>query len=296
MKLQLSRENEILEIAEDVANEDSGAGRVCPTRICRAKGVKIVHDSYGEKKFDGMLVYRSGVWMILCNTDNGNLPDSTRERFTISHELGHYHIPEHRKHLLVGQKPHGSQAGAFDEDGRPEELEADIFAANFLMCPARFLPRLNALKKSPLEAILTLRKEFDTSLESTAIQAMRHDPRVVAIAKWNDNRLGWRRISDKFFRETGYRRFLLNSREELPEDCATTTALNDSDGAFDSPVRSSVATAAFCFGRVVAGGTRDLLLKEQAVRNGHFGVLAVYSVLEEPNNFKNQKTKCFLEF
>jgi Zn-dependent peptidase ImmA (M78 family) len=281
VKLQLSRETEILEIAEDVANEDSATGRVCPTRICTMKGVKLVHDSYGEKKFDGMLVYRTGVWMILCNTDNGNLPDSSRERFTISHELGHYHIPEHRRLLLSGQRPHGSKAGAFDEDGRPEELEADIFAANFLMPPARFLPRHAALKKEPLETILALRKEFDTSLESTAIQAMRHDPRVVAIAKWNDNRLGWHRISDKFFHETGYRRFLLKSREQLPDDCATMAALNDSDGSFDSTARGSVATAAFCFGRVAAGGTRDILLKEQAVRNGRYGVITVYSLLNE---------------
>jgi Zn-dependent peptidase ImmA (M78 family) len=282
VKLQQSRENEILEIAEDVANEDSLSGRVCPTRVCKKKGVKLVHDSYGDKKFDGMLVYRSGVWMILCNTDNGNFPDSSRERFTISHELGHYHIPEHRRLLLAGRKPHGSQAGAFDEEGRPEELEADIFAANFLMPPVRFILKLTALKQKPLEGILALRKEFDTSLESTAIQGLRHDPRVVVIAKWNDNLLGWHRISDKFFRKTGYRQFLLKNREQLPDECATLAALSDNDGSFDSPVRNSVATTAFCFGHVAAGGTRDILLKEQAVRNGRFGVLAVYSVLNDP--------------
>jgi Zn-dependent peptidase ImmA (M78 family) len=290
VKLQLSRETEILEIAEDVANESTASGRVCPTRICSAKGIKLVHEAYGEKKFDGMLVYRSGQWVVLCNIDNGNLPGSPRERFTISHELGHYHIPEHRRLLLAGQKPHGSKAGAFDEDGRPEELEADVFAANFLMPPVRFVPWLKARKLNLLEGVLSARKEFDTSLESTAIQAMRHDQRVVAIAKWENDRLGWHRISDKFFRETGYRRFSLKELSQLPGDCATAAALNDSDSFFDSPVRNSVATAAFCFGYVEAGGHRDILLKEQAVRNGRYGVLTIYSIMDEP---PRQRTKLF---
>jgi Zn-dependent peptidase ImmA (M78 family) len=245
-----------------------------------AKGIKLVHESYGEKTFDGMLVYRSGVWLILCNLDHGNPPGSSRERFTMSHELGHYHIPEHRRLLLSGQKPHGSLAGAFDEDGRPEELEANTFAANFLMAPARFTPRLRALNQKPLEVILSVRKEFDTSLESTAIQAMRHDPRIVAIAKWQENRLAWHRISNKFFRETGYRCFLLRSKDQFPEDCATTAALADSDSLFNSPIRSSVSTTTFCFGYVAAGGNRDVVLNEEAVRNGRFGVLTVYSLLK----------------
>lgn len=266
-------------MAEDVANEDVLTGRVCPTRICVAKGIKLVHENYGEKTFDGMLVYRGGVWLILCNLDHGNSPGASRERFTVSHELGHYHIPEHRRLLLSGQKPHGSLAGAFDEEGRPEELEADTFAANFLMPPARLAPRLRTLKQKPLEGILAVRKEFDTSLESAAIQVMRHDPQIVTIAKWQENRLAWHRISNKFFRETGYRRFLLRSMEQLPEDCATTAALADSDSLFDSPVRNSVSTTAFCFGHVAAGGSRDVVLKEEAVRNGRFGVLTVYSLL-----------------
>lgn len=282
MKLQLSREIEILEIAEDVANEDSASGRVCPTRICTKKGVQLVHDSYGEKKFDGMLVYRSGVWMILCNTDNGNLPGLSRERFTISHELGHYHIPEHRRHLLAGRKPHGSQAGAFDEEGRPEELEADIFAANFLMPPARFVPKLIALKQKPLEGILALRREFDTSLESTAIQAMRHDQRVVAVAKWDANALAWHRISKPFFQETGYRQFKFRQQNQLQHDCATALALADPKSQFDSTIHETVATAAYCFGYIAAGGKRDILLREEAIRNGRFGVVSIFSLLNEP--------------
>jgi hypothetical protein len=180
---------------------------------------------------------------------------------------------------MAGCRPHGSHAGAFDGADSVEELEADTFAANLLMPPARFAPRLRSLKQPPLQSVLNLRKEFETSLESTAIQVMRHDSRVVAIAKWNADALAWPRISASFFKENGYRQFLLRQRSQLPDDCATATALADSESQFDPIVREAVVTAAFCFGYVAAGGDRDILLREQAVRNGRFGVVCVYSVL-----------------
>jgi len=280
-KLQLTRETEILELSEDIANEDSLSGRVCPTRICGRKQIKLVHDSYGKGKFDGMLVYRDGDWVILYNCDNGNVPGCTRERFTISHELGHYHIPEHRRQLIAGCRPHGSHAGAFDGAESIEELEADTFAANLLMPPARFLPRLQSIKSPPLATIVELRKEFDASLESTAIQAMRHDSRVVAIAKWNEEALAWHRISEPFFRATGYRQFRLRDKQTLASDCATVAAFADSETQFDSTIHEAVVTAAFCFGYVAAGGKRDILLREEAVRNGRFGVVSILSILNE---------------
>lgn len=278
--LQRSREVEILELSDDVASENGSSGRVCPTRICKSKGIRIVHDSYGKGKFDGMLVLQNNYWIILCNSDNGNIPGATRERFTIAHELGHFYIPEHRRQLLAGCRSHGSRAGAFDGAESIEELEADTFAANLLMPPARFVPRMQTLKHKPLETIVSLRKEFDTSLESTAIQTMRYDNRIVAIAKWNEGVLEWHRISDPFFRETGYRQFQLRRTNALPIDSATALAIADPEQKFDAEIRETVVTASFCFGHVAAGGDRDILLREQAVRNGHYGVISIYSVYE----------------
>ena len=280
-KLQTSREVEILELSEDVANEDCDSGRVCPTRICGTKEIRLVHDNYGNGKFDGMLVCRDRNWIILCNCDNGNTPGSTRERFTIAHELGHYHIPEHRRQLISGGRPHGSHAGAFDGAESIEELEADTFAANLLMPPARFVPRLRSLKQPPLQSAVSLRKEFDASLESTAIQTMRHDSRVIAVAKWDADALAWHRISEPFFRETGYRQFKFRQQSQLQHDCATAVALADSKSQFDSTIHETVATAAYCFGYVAAGGKRDILLREEAVRNGRFGVVSMFSILNE---------------
>lgn len=281
-KLQRSREAELWELSEDVANDDSATGRVCPARICSAKNIKVVHEEYGLGKFDGMLVYKNERWVILCNTDNGNTPDSARERFTLAHELGHFHIPEHRRQLMAGCRPHGSHVGAFDSANSVEELEADTFAANLLMPPVRFVPRLRGLGKSPLASVTVLRKEFDTSLESTAIQAMRHDSRIVAIAKWRDDELAWHRVSEPFFRNSGYRHLRAQQLDSLPTDCALARAHADSELQFDCPVREAHVTTAYCFGGVAVGGKRDLILREEAVRNGRFGVVVVYSLVGGP--------------
>lgn len=275
---------EILELSEDVASEDSCSGRVSPVRICDTKEIKLVRSDYGVGKFDGMLCFKQGVWVILCNTDNGNTLGSTRERFTIAHELGHYHIPEHRRQLMAGCPSHGSHAGVFDGADSVEELEADTFAANLLMPVGRFVPKLITSKQTPLAAIRALRQEFDTSWESTAIQAMRHDIRIITIAKWTNDGFAWHRISEPAFKADGFRKFQLRDMNALPPDCPTALALKDSETGNGHAIHEGVVTAAHCFDWVAAGGKRDILIREEAVRNGRFGVLSVFSLLELPQN------------
>ena len=53
-------------------------------------------------------------------------------------------------------------------------------------------------------------------------------------------------------------------------------------GENDHAIHEGVVTAAHCFGWVAAGGKRDILIREEAVRNGRFGVLAVFSMFELP--------------
>ena len=276
-KLTPQREAELLELSDDVANEFSQSGRVCPLKICKEKGISLVRNHYGLGSFDGLLAFRDGMWTILCNLDNGNTPGSSRERFTIAHELGHYHIPEHRRQLMAGCPSHGSHAGAFDGADSIEELEADTFAANLLMPPTRFVPRLRAVKQTPLSAVLRLRQEFDTSLESTAIQAMRHDNGILVIAKWSDEMLAWYKIAESAFKADGYRSFKLKNPSQLQRDCAIAAALRDSTEKYDGVPHDCVVPAYYCFDWVAAGQKRDILIREEAFRNGRFGVLALFS-------------------
>jgi len=278
MQLPHSRELELVELAEDIATDYCPGGVVDPAHICRKKEIALLHENYGEGKFDGMLVLRKGIWSIICNRDSGNSSGSPRGRFTTSHELGHFFIPEHRRQLMAGCRSHPSQAGAFDGADCIEELEADTFAANLLLPPSRLKVRLRARSMTPMQAVVKLRDEFCTSGESTAIQVMRHDSRVIAIAKWDDEKLAWPRVADSFFRDGGYRRFRLRNRADLPDECATSLALKDSPSRFDASIHETVATAAFCFEHVAVSGTRDLILREEAIRLGRFGALTIYSL------------------
>ena len=113
---------------------------------------------------------------------------------------------------------------------------------------------------------------------------MRHDPRIIIIAKWTNDAFAWHRISEPAFKAGGYRSFLLRDINALPHDCATTLALKDPECAGEGEIRSNAATASHCFGRVAAGEKRDILILEEAVRNGRFGVLSVFSAMEEAIN------------
>ena len=269
---------ELQELCEDLAEEGYVDGIVCPTRICKKNRITLIHKKYGEDNFDGMLVFKSGKWFILCNIERGNRPGSTRERFTISHELGHYNIPEHRRFLMAGGVTHGSKAGAFDAEGSIEELEADTFAANLLMPPSRFTQRIKSLKIPPLQATQILRKEFKTSLESCAIHCMKHDSRILTIALWNDEGLNWHWISDPAFKESGYRSFKIRAADHLMNDCSTIQSLRDRSEVFENVIHETATTACHCFNQVAGGESRDIVIREESLRNGHFGVLTMYSV------------------
>ena len=108
---------------------------------------------------------------------------------------------------------------------------------------------------------------------------MRYDKRIVAIAKWSGSGLAWHRISEHFFWGLGFRQFRLKNLS-VPMDSATAAALAEPESQFDSTIKETGTTASFCFGYIAPAGKRDLLLREQAIRNGRYGVLSVYSTLE----------------
>jgi Zn-dependent peptidase ImmA (M78 family) len=272
-----AREQEIIELAEAVADHHCPDEMVCPLKILGDEEIDHAVGAYGEKTFDGMIEFRNGRFFVYCNRDRESHPHMPRGRFTLAHELGHYFIPEHRRALEQGTPRHQSKCGLFDGQGIKEELEADIFAANLLMPPSRFRIEMDKRKnRSPLDAILELKDHFKTSIVSTAIQFTPNHPDVVAIMKWNADALAWKRVQDEFFLKHRYRQWKLESSAGLPRESSTKAAMNNSDD--DRSVRESVLTASFCFQQVACAGDRDLVLLEQAVRLGSYGVLTILSL------------------
>jgi hypothetical protein len=89
------------------------------------------------------------------------------QRFSISHELAHYFLEGHVDHVLGKDGVHESRAGFVSAD--PYELEADNFAAGFLMPDFLFKPSIG--KYAPgLAAVEGAASDCRTSLTATAIR------------------------------------------------------------------------------------------------------------------------------
>jgi len=93
-----------------------------------------------------------------------------RLRFSIAHELGHYHIEEHRSTLVAGQT-HNSKPGFSSQD--PREREADEFAAALLIPRFAMEPTIDKRGYLDLREIDQIAKKCEVSLIATAIRYVR---------------------------------------------------------------------------------------------------------------------------
>ncbi len=130
-----------------------------------------------------MLLRKNGAFGILYAT---HIQSTGFQRFSVAHELGHYFIPGHIDAVLGQGETHESRAG-FAETS-PYELEADHFAAAFLMPKALFQP---ALLKADygLPGIEYLAAQCETSLVATAIRYVGLAKLPLAILQSDGNRV-----------------------------------------------------------------------------------------------------------
>jgi Zn-dependent peptidase ImmA (M78 family) len=161
------------------------------------KQIPLSVGSYGNA-FVGLLEYVAGRFFVHCNLDRENSPEFPRGRFTLSHELGHFFIDEHRNSLASGKvKPHGSSI-----DKRISNLEiereANLFASYLLMPASRFA---RSVKRLPvgLAALEQVAKEFDVSLTCAAIRFVTQEVFPCAIIKWSDGGYAWKWCSRSFW-------------------------------------------------------------------------------------------------
>jgi hypothetical protein len=89
----------------------------------------------------------------------------TRQRFSIGHELGHWHHDRGRT-LFCDKEDIGNYAGSALN---PERL-ADQFASDLLLPGFLFAPRLRKIKKPTLTAVRQLADEFQASRTATLMK------------------------------------------------------------------------------------------------------------------------------
>lgn len=257
---------EIADLAEGIAEELFPGRAVEPETIIRRKRITLSRGSYGDA-FDGMLEHRSGRFHIYCNI--ARVRNSARIRFTLSHELGHYFIDDHRLALEAGLPPHPSFS-EYQSDN-PAEQEADHFASNLLMPRARFVQAGRRLPAGA-PAVLSLAGQFDTSRTSTALRYVNLDLSLCALIKWNPDGTSWRRFSGSAYR-AGYRK-IVDVAAQVPTDSPTAKALRGLDPGPELFFQgTTVASQWFPF---IQQGTRlDVFTTEHAVPLGEYGALTI---------------------
>jgi Zn-dependent peptidase ImmA (M78 family) len=93
---------------------------------------------------------------------------SERQRFSIAHELGHWH--HHRGRVLFcGQKDVGNPAN----DANNPEQQADRFASDLILPNYLLGPRISKARRLTLALVRELREEFQASLTATLLKLVK---------------------------------------------------------------------------------------------------------------------------
>lgn len=154
-----------------------------PFLIAKDRNIIITAKPANHAGVSGMLLRVGNEFAIAYATHIDNEPF---QRFSVSHELGHYFIPGHPDAVLGVNSIHESRAQFSSKDRY--EMEADGFAAGLLMPRRLFLPALEHAGNG-LAGIESLATVCKTSLHATAIRFAQCTPDPVAIVVSIGNRI-----------------------------------------------------------------------------------------------------------
>lgn len=271
VQLSATRRSWIADLAAAAAAEAGGVIPVQPLPLIDSHGITFSPGDYGNA-FDGVLEHRGGRFHIYCNIRDTDYPGSTRNRFTVGHELGHYFIDEHRNALASGRVP--SHPSFIDKGGSSViETEANTFSSYFLM-PEEDFHRAAAKEKPGLQAIINLSSTFSVSAQSAAIRYVDECPVPCAALMFRPGKRPWPAISSTL-RKLGYEYPNAPELAALPNGFASKTAHTAPASPGLGTIVEATSTANFWFANVAASSPRNCVITEQAVRLGPYGVLAL---------------------
>lgn len=182
------------QLADELAEHFGLVAPIDPLEVVRRESRMLVAGGrdFGNK-FDGKLKYNKEKkkFVLLFNTkyDTGLAEGRhPRTRFSICHELGHYFIEAHNKHLRRGGPAHPS-SGEF-RSAMQMEREADAFASSFLL-PTRLAGPVLTSGELNLDRIERVATDFQTSMLCTTIRGVRLSDLPCAVAGLRDGCIAW---------------------------------------------------------------------------------------------------------
>jgi len=151
--------------------------------------------------------------------------DGGRRRFSIAHELGHYHIPRH-KHVQGYCADRDMRARS--TDAKREEWEANDFAAELLMPRRLFADDTRKLDVSVASAVKLGATDFyDVSVMAAAWRMVQVTREPAAMVVSSDGRVEW------MFRSDAFRLPLTERGQELHPDTLAAATFRERTGYID---------------------------------------------------------------
>lgn len=138
-----------------------------------------------------------------------------RERFSVAHELGHWHLHRGRSFKCRVDDPSANLSSE-----RVLEKEADSFAAHLLMPRPLFNPVIASLGKPTFQQLTRIATEFETSVMATTLRLANINTLPVIVACYDSRGKRWAMPASDI-----PRRWVL--REKLDDDSFTYDLLHD---------------------------------------------------------------------
>jgi Zn-dependent peptidase ImmA (M78 family) len=114
----------------------------------------------------------------------------TRRRFSLAHELGHWHFHKGRILYCTNSDVFNPAHGELDPEKQADDFASDLILPNYL-----FRPIALKLKKPSLQAVREIAEEFRTSLTATYLKLVSTNLFPMIVVIHNKSRRQWFRRS-----------------------------------------------------------------------------------------------------
>ncbi|MDE2111108.1 MAG: ImmA/IrrE family metallo-endopeptidase [Alphaproteobacteria bacterium] len=250
------------EFAEKLLRAEFGVDKlpIDPIALARSKGIHVQAMPRDHDGVSGMFIHAYGKSAIAYAT---NIGSKGFQNFSVAHEIGHCYLPGHIDAVLPnGATEHFSHSGFVSDDRY--ELEADHFAAGFLMPSRLFTSAMNTSGEG-LDAVVNMSGRCNTSLIATAIRFQQLTHEAVAVVQSCGDLIDFCFMSDRML-ELKPRRWPRKG-EPLSRASATYT-FNRNPARVECSERTSAETDGDAwFGGLIC----DIELFEETIGLGSYG-------------------------
>ena len=173
------------------------------------EGIINLYGSYYQEKTmpsaDGRIIFKGQNTIFTINPNITYLP---KKRFVIAHELGHLVL--HKSTLPLFRSCDEASFCWEWYHGSSYEVQANEFAAEFLMPTALFIFETKKHRRFDFGVIKSLASHFQTSITSTLIKFISSGTHPIAAVYSINGKVKWQSFSNEFI----FKRFL-NLRKDL---------------------------------------------------------------------------------